>query len=98
MAHRLRTGWTRRPVTASPCRCSIARRCALSSTTCQGAPATGVPCSAIGGAIVLLAADVAARTLVSNADLPLGMLTSLIGGPFFFWLLRRTRAKQGGWA
>ncbi|WP_254189922.1 FecCD family ABC transporter permease [Nocardia noduli] len=57
-----------------------------------------IPLSAILGAVVLLAADVAARSLVDNADLPLGMLTSLIGGPFFFWLLRRTRARAGGWA
>ncbi|WP_280429787.1 FecCD family ABC transporter permease [Nocardia brasiliensis] len=57
-----------------------------------------IPLSAILGAVVLLAADVAARSLVHNADLPLGMLTSLIGGPFFFWLLRRTRARAGGWA
>nr|WP_223885016.1 iron ABC transporter permease [Nocardia colli] len=57
-----------------------------------------IPLSGILGAVVLLAADVAARSLVHNADLPLGMLTSLIGGPFFFWLLRRTRARAGGWA
>lgn len=57
-----------------------------------------LPASALGGAIVLLAADLGARTLVPNADLPLGMLTSLVGGPFFFWLLRRTRSRQGGWA
>ncbi|NMN98664.1 iron chelate uptake ABC transporter family permease subunit [Antrihabitans stalactiti] len=57
-----------------------------------------IPASTLGGAIVLLAADVGARTLVDNADLPLGMLTSLIGGPAFFILLRRTRAQQGGWA
>lgn len=56
-----------------------------------------VPLSAIVGAVMLLGADVVARTLVHNADLPLGMLTSLIGGPFFFWLLRRTRARAGGW-
>ncbi|MBF6210131.1 iron ABC transporter permease [Nocardia puris] len=56
-----------------------------------------IPLSAIVGAVVLLAADVAARSLVDNADLPLGMLTSLIGGPFFFWMLRRTRARAGGW-
>ncbi|WP_026342714.1 iron ABC transporter permease [Nocardia sp. BMG111209] len=57
-----------------------------------------IPLSALLGAIVLLAADVGARTLVANADLPLGMLTSLVGAPFFFWLLRRTRARSGGWA
>uniref|UniRef100_UPI002457E055 iron chelate uptake ABC transporter family permease subunit n=1 Tax=Nocardia brasiliensis TaxID=37326 RepID=UPI002457E055 len=44
------------------------------------------------GAVVLLAADVAARSLVHNADLPLGMLTSLIGGPVFFWFLPPTPA------
>ena len=27
----------------------------------------------------------------------LGMLTALVGGPFFFWLLRRTRKRSGGW-
>ncbi|MFD4367451.1 FecCD family ABC transporter permease [Rhodococcus sp. NPDC058521] len=57
-----------------------------------------IPASALCGALVLLLADLGARTLVQNADLPLGMLTALVGGPFFFWLLRRTRASQGGWA
>jgi iron complex transport system permease protein len=57
-----------------------------------------LPASALGGALLLTCADLAARTAVTNADLPLGMLTALVGGPFFFWLLRRTRARQGGWA
>ncbi|MGV9666522.1 FecCD family ABC transporter permease [Nocardia niigatensis] len=57
-----------------------------------------IPLSAILGAAVLVAADIGARALVHNADLPLGMITSLVGGPFFFWLLRRTRARSGGWA
>lgn len=57
-----------------------------------------IPAAALCGAVVLLAADLGARTLVPNADLPLGMLTSLVGGPVFFWMLRRTRARQGGWA
>ncbi|MFF2550136.1 FecCD family ABC transporter permease [Nocardia sp. NPDC058058] len=57
-----------------------------------------IPLSAIVGAVVLVAADIGSRALVHNADLPLGMLTSLVGGPFFFWLLRRTRARSGGWA
>lgn len=46
----------------------------------------------------LVDADLLARTAVANAELPLGMLTSLVGGPFFFWLPRRTRRRQGGWA
>ncbi|AXK37646.1 iron ABC transporter permease [Streptomyces armeniacus] len=57
-----------------------------------------VPGSALGGAVVLVAADLAARTVVAPAELPLGVLTALIGSPFFFWLLRRTRRRQGGWA
>lgn len=57
-----------------------------------------LPASGLGGALLLTGADLAARTAVTNADLPLGMLTALVGGPFFFWLLRRTRARQGGWA
>jgi iron complex transport system permease protein len=57
-----------------------------------------LPASALGGALLVLLADLAARTMVPYSDLPLGMLTALIGGPFFFWLLRRTRNDQGGWA
>ncbi|MZD06584.1 iron chelate uptake ABC transporter family permease subunit [Streptomyces sp. SID5785] len=57
-----------------------------------------VPGSALGGAVVLVGADLAARTLAAPAELPIGVLTALTGSPFFFWLLRRTRRKQGGWA
>lgn len=57
-----------------------------------------VPGSALLGAVVLLAADLAARTIAAPAELPLGVLTALLGSPFFFWLLRRTRRRQGGWA
>jgi iron complex transport system permease protein len=57
-----------------------------------------VPASALGGAVLLLAADLAARTAVAYADLPIGLLTALVGGPFFFWLIRRTRRQAGGWA
>ena len=35
---------------------------------------------------------------VPNSVVVQYMLTALVGGPFFFWLLRRTRAQQGGWA
>ncbi|WP_205475301.1 iron ABC transporter permease [Nocardioides sp. SYSU D00038] len=59
---------------------------------------TLIPASLLAGALVLVVADTGARTLVAYADLPLGMLTSLVGGPFFFWLLRRTRRTSGGWA
>lgn len=54
--------------------------------------------SALGGALILVSADLVARTVAAPAELPLGVLTALIGSPFFFWLLRRTRRRQGGWA
>jgi len=56
-----------------------------------------IPASALGGSVLLLAADLVARTAIPYADLPIGMLTALVGGPFFFWLLRRTRLSSGGW-
>ncbi|MFC9754989.1 FecCD family ABC transporter permease [Streptomyces sp. NPDC056921] len=57
-----------------------------------------IPGSALGGALVLVVGDLAARTVADPAELPLGVLTALFGSPFFFWLLRRTCRKQGGWA
>lgn len=47
-----------------------------------------LPCSAILGAILLLAADLLARTVVMPAELPIGIITGILGGPFFLWLLR----------
>lgn len=57
-----------------------------------------IPASALGGAVLLSGADLIARTAVPFADLPIGMLTALVGGPFFFWLIRKTRKSSGGWA
>lgn len=54
--------------------------------------------SVVGGGLLLVWADLFARTAVTGAELPIGLLTSLIGGPFFFYLLRRARSRQGGWA
>jgi ABC-type Fe3+-siderophore transport system, permease component len=54
--------------------------------------------SAFGGAVLMLIADLLARVVVSGAELPIGMLTSLVGGPFFFFLLWRQRRRSGGWA
>ncbi|MBB5844745.1 iron complex transport system permease protein [Conyzicola lurida] len=54
--------------------------------------------SAVGGGALISIADLVARTVVPGADLPIGMLTSLIGGPFFFYLLYRQRKRSGGWA
>lgn len=54
--------------------------------------------SAVGGALLIALADLVARTAVPLADMPIGMITSLVGGPFFLWLLVRTRRRSGGWA
>jgi iron complex transport system permease protein len=54
--------------------------------------------AALLGASVTLLADLAARSVLSPAELPLGVVTALIGAPFFLLLLRSTRRSQGGWA
>ncbi|WP_227270218.1 FecCD family ABC transporter permease [Roseobacter weihaiensis] len=48
-----------------------------------------LPASAICGAIFLIWADIAARTVMAPDDMPIGIVTGLIGGFFFIWLLRR---------
>ena len=50
-----------------------------------------MPASAIAGAILVLGADLAARTIVAPAELPLGVLTALIGTPIFLFLIDRSR-------
>lgn len=52
-----------------------------------------IPASALGGAVLIGFADVAARTLIPFADLPIGIFTALVGGPTFFILLRRMMRK-----
>jgi iron complex transport system permease protein len=56
-----------------------------------------LPASALGGALLLLAADLLARTIVAPAELPLGIVTAATGAPFFLYLILRTRAAHGGW-
>lgn len=50
-----------------------------------------VPASTIFGAIFLIAADTVARTIITGQELPVGIITALCGGPFFLYLLRRSR-------
>lgn len=50
-----------------------------------------VPASILTGAILLLSADVLARTILAPVELPLGVVTALFGAPFFILLLRRYR-------
>jgi iron complex transport system permease protein len=48
-----------------------------------------LPASALGGAATLMLADAAARTFIAPAELPVGVVTALIGGPFFLILLMK---------
>ncbi|TAM98894.1 MAG: iron ABC transporter permease [Rhizobiaceae bacterium] len=50
-----------------------------------------LPASALLGATLLLLADAASRTVVAPAELPIGILTAAVGGPFFLWILLRRR-------
>jgi len=50
-----------------------------------------LPLSLIGGAALLLGADVLARVLLAPQELPVGIVTALAGAPFFLWVLRRSR-------
>ncbi|MEO0824093.1 MAG: iron ABC transporter permease [Cyanobacteria bacterium J06635_15] len=52
-----------------------------------------LPFSALGGALVLSAADLAAR--IGPVELPVGAVTALLGAPVFIWLLHRRRATGG---
>ena len=52
-----------------------------------------LPATVLLGAVFLLATDMIARTIVRPAEIPIGIVTSAIGAPFFLWLLRRVRAR-----
>ncbi len=52
-----------------------------------------IPSSAIAGAILLVVADSFARVVVAPAELPTGILTALLGVPFFFWLLTKNHHR-----
>ncbi|MCG7279251.1 iron ABC transporter permease [Corynebacterium imitans] len=53
-----------------------------------------LPASALGGALLIGAGDIFARTVIPFADLPIGIFTALIGGPTFFFLLRQMLRKN----
>ncbi|WP_113633083.1 iron ABC transporter permease [Pectobacterium peruviense] len=52
-----------------------------------------LPGSILGGACLLLFADTLARTLLSPAEMPVGLLSSLIGGPYFLWLIVQHKGR-----
>lgn len=54
-----------------------------------------LPAAAIFGATLLVAADMIARSVAAPAEIPIGLITAILGGPFFLWLLvRYHRAKS----
>ena len=57
-------------------------------------PSRLLPASALGGAAVVLAADIAVRLIAPDQDLKLGVLTALIGAPFFLHLIWRLRGTE----
>jgi iron complex transport system permease protein len=59
-------------------------------------PGLLLPASMLGGAIMLLLADVALRLVQPWVDLRIGVLTALLGAPFFVWLVLKTRSELAG--
>ncbi|WP_284574157.1 iron ABC transporter permease [Streptomyces sp. 2P-4] len=54
-----------------------------------------LPTAALAGAVFLVWADIAARTVAAPMEIPVGVLTALCGGPFFLWLMRRDARRRG---
>ena len=55
-----------------------------------------IPLSIISGATALLISDIVARVVLAPQEIPVGIVTALIGAPFFLWVLRRAK-NQGYW-
>jgi iron complex transport system permease protein len=53
-----------------------------------------LPASALAGAILLLGTDTLARSVIAPSELPVGIITAVLGAPFFLWLLRRRVARR----
>lgn len=54
-------------------------------------PGRLLPASALGGACIVLLADITVQTISPNQELKLGVITALVGGPFFLYLIIKTR-------
>jgi iron complex transport system permease protein len=48
-----------------------------------------IPAAAVGGGALLVVSDLIGRTVASPAEIPAGIVTALIGAPYFLYLLRR---------
>lgn len=56
-------------------------------------PSRLLPASALGGAVMVLAADISLRAVTAGPELKLGVVTALVGAPFFLWLVLRLRRE-----
>ena len=56
-----------------------------------------IPMSICVGAGLMLVADTIARTIIAPAELPVGIVTALLGCPFFLWLLYRHSRRAENW-
>lgn len=55
-----------------------------------------LPLSSLAGAVLVLLSDLAARTVIAPRELPLGVVTALVGGPYLLWLVRRALDDMSG--
>lgn len=53
-----------------------------------------IPATMFFGAGFLVICDTAARTLIAPTEIPVGVITAIIGGPFFFWLLKKQQGTR----
>lgn len=53
-----------------------------------------LPISTLGGAVLLLAADILGRIVARPSEIDVGIVTALIGGPFFIWIVRRQKVRE----
>ncbi|MCK5317263.1 MAG: iron chelate uptake ABC transporter family permease subunit, partial [Anaerolineales bacterium] len=56
-----------------------------------------LPLAILIGGSFLLAADVVARVILAPRELPVGVITAVVGAPFFLWLLSRAKGKVRVW-
>jgi iron complex transport system permease protein len=56
-----------------------------------------LPASIVGGAVFMIVTDTIARTIISPEELPVGIITALVGAPFFLYLLRARKREIWGW-
>lgn len=53
-----------------------------------------LPYSLLGGSILLLLTDVVSRTVMAPQEVPVGIITALLGAPFFLWVLKRSKSQN----